>query len=256
MLGLPIISKENPLIKQIVKLAKDSNYRYELGLAVVYGEHLIAEANNTGILDTVILSHNCQHSLLREIQTNKIFTVPSLLFKKINLLNVPESIIGLIKIRANQTNVLPYNEDCIVLDCIQDPGNLGTIMRVATTAGIKNIVLSGLCVDVYNTKVLRAYQGLQFGLNIFSGIDLNSFIHYYSGNVIAATPHAVTDIYALDLLDPTAWVFGNEGSGINQDLLAMIDTKAKIPLLHGESLNVAIASAVCVFEMMRQRLNK
>ena len=267
MLYDTIASKDNNLIKKIVKLSANSSYRKECNKAVIYGWHLIEEAIKYDILESVIILNkniNKYSNLLNTANTPyKIYIANSQIMNKINVLDSAVDIVGVIKI--NYTEVVKYNEitDCIFLENIQDPGNLGTIMRVAKASGVRALFASSNCVDIYNPKVLRASQGLQFGLDIYVNIDFYDFVRQYNGIIIATTPYTDTSIYTIDLQQPIAWVFGNEGAGLSSNILneklhphlneKII--KAKIPMPgDAESLNIAMAATVCVFEMMRQRL--
>jgi TrmH family RNA methyltransferase len=254
MIEYKIESKDNLLIKKIVKLAKDSSYRNELGLAVIYGNHLVMEAIKYNILDSLVVLESSINKY-REI-FDKIHTTTPNILDKINLLDSDTDIVGVIKIASSKKVPKLYaDKDYILLENVQDPGNLGTIMRVAKASGINSICLSKKCVDVYNPKVLRASQGLQFGLDIFTNTDFIDFIKHYSGTIIATTPHTTQSVYSLDLTKPIAWVFGNEGIGISSEILDKINIQAKIPMNGDvESLNIAMAATICVFEMARQRL--
>jgi TrmH family RNA methyltransferase len=255
---LTIRSKENSLIKQVIKLAQNSSYRKQFGQAVVYGEHLVEEALKNNCLHSLLIAEerwDRYQTLLAGLATDKIYLVPKAIMSKMSLLDTPTDIIGLITTVTMPVTSAVYTNDCILLENIQDPGNLGTIMRAAKASGINTIVLSGNSVDVYNSKVLRASQGAQFGLTILTQADLTKFIQLYRGQVIATTPYATISIYQLKLTQPVAWVFGNEGQGISAELLQQIKIQAKIPMLgNAESLNIAMAATVCIFETVRQRL--
>jgi len=248
----------NTLIKKIVKLGQNSQYREEEGLAVIYGTHLVTEALSYGILHTLVVEINSvlhHQALISRLNANNVYVVTKDLMRKINLLATPTTIVGLVQIVPARLKSTLYTEDCLVLENIQDPGNLGTILRTALAAGVKNILLSPDSVDVYNVKVLRASQGIQFGLNILPKVDILDFINKYQGRIIATTLNTEKNIYGLDLTQPIAWIFGNEGHGLSRLLLNKVKTRVKIPLVgEVESLNLAMAATVCLFEMVRQRL--
>ncbi len=255
-----ILSKDNALIKKVVKLAKDSKFRQDMQLAVIYGEHLVIEAICYGLIaDLFILDSKIDKYLpfLTKLNAASIYMLNSELMAKINLLDTPTDIVATVKIKPEDDLGLVSNQDCLILERIQDPGNLGTILRAANASGIKNVVLSKFSVDVYNPKVLRASQGIQFGLNIFSNVDLDQFITDYKGQLLALTPHAKNDLYAQDLTKTTALVLGNEGEGLSKDLLNRIKDHITIPMMgNSESLNLAMAATISIFEMSRQRLKR
>ena len=253
-----ITSKDNILIKQVMKLARESSYRNEQKLAVISGKNLVVEALKSDIIESVLVDESSiakYTELLQAIATDKIYHVSAKVMEKLNLVDTPTDIVALIKIKEQIFEESIYSADCVILDNIADPGNLGTILRAAVSSGVKNVLLTKGCVDIYNPKVLRSSAGIQFGLNIFSAVNVLDFIAKYKEVVVATTPYTNDSLYAINLCDKVAWVFGNEGAGISQVLLDKIDKKIKIPMVGAaESLNVAMAATVCLFEMVRQRV--
>lgn len=250
---LEIESLDNPLIKQIVKLVTNRSYRENEGKCVVYGLHLVEEANKYGMLQSILVDDS--HNYKNLPQNVPQYKVNSKLMAKINLLDGEYDIVGIASYKVGNDNT--SDQDCVILDNVQDPGNMGTIIRSAKASGIKNIVSTNGCADVYNSKVLRSSQGAVFGLNICILKDISNFINSFKGIVIATSPYAKKSLYDMNLTSTNAWVFGNEGSGISQDILDKIPTKVMIPMQNDtESINVAMAMSVCVFEQMRQRLSK
>ncbi len=255
-----ITSKDNKMIKTIYKLIGDSKYRAELNQAVLFGEHLIIEAIKYNKLITVIVveSSLVKYDFIIQSVANYVLVlvVTDEIINKLNPLNSNIDILGIIKIDQPVINSDIYKTDGIYLDSIQDPGNLGTMLRIAKATGINNIFLSHNSVDCYNYKVLRASQGVQLGLNIFENYSFDNIINNYHGKIIATSPRANQTIYQIDYTKiAIMWVFGNEGRGISSDILAKIVDQVKIPInMEVESLNIAIAMTICVFECMRQRL--
>jgi TrmH family RNA methyltransferase len=279
-----IDSKDNTLIKKIVKLATSKSYRYEQGLAVIYGQHLVEEAIKYNLLDSILILDTAIDQIPRFYQQFtdkpiKRYCVSAQVMHKINVLDTMSDIVGVIRIpnlyKEESCVDLPntvidaaHDIDCIILDNIQDPGNLGTILRTALATGFCQAIISANSVDVYNPKVLRASQGMQLGLSVFTGLTENAIIDFiakYQGKVILTTPHADQLIYNVDLKHNIALVFGNEGSGLDNQLLTapqnlnsvnnLLPVTVKIPMCIGaESLNVAMAATVCMFEAVRQRL--
>jgi len=152
---------------------------------------------------------------------------------------------------------LPQQGDCVVLEAVQDPGNLGTVLRSAAAAGVRTVVLGKGCADAYAPKVLRAGMGAHFALEICERADLAAWRADYRGRVLATTLGGrPVSLYALDLRgEGHAWLFGNEGSGLSAELAGSADETVLIPMQPGtESLNVAMAATVCLFEQFRQRL--
>ena len=146
-------------------------------------------------------------------------------------------------------------QNAVLLDQLQDPGNLGSILRSAAAAGITQVFCSSGTVLAWSPKVLRAGMGAHFVLDIVENADLPTLIAESLIPVLATSSHAQSSIYAADLSQPLAWLFGHEGQGVSQDLLALARQRVAIPHLGQiESLNVAACAAVCLFEQMRQRL--
>jgi TrmH family RNA methyltransferase len=141
-----------------------------------------------------------------------------------------------------------------MLESLQDPGNLGSMLRTAVAAGIRQVFLGPGCVFAWAPKVLRAGQGAHFGLSIHERAALPLLAARFPGLVVATDPHADASLYDLDLTGLVAWVFGGEGTGVSPELAARATVRARIPMPGpAESLNVAAAAAVCLFEQVRQR---
>jgi TrmH family RNA methyltransferase len=141
-----------------------------------------------------------------------------------------------------------------MLEDIQDPGNIGSILRSAAAAAVTEVYLSSGCVHAWSPRVLRAGMGAHFALRIHEGIDLMTLIERYPGTVIAAAGDAVRSVYSVDLRGNVALLFGNEGAGLSPRLRAAAHLQVSIPMPGTtESLNVAAAAAVCLFERVRQQ---
>ena len=141
----------------------------------------------------------------------------------------------------------------LLLDSVQDPGNLGTILRTAAAAGIQQIYCGPGTASVWSPKVLRAGMGAHFVLEIYEDVDLVQLIRQASVPVYATQPDAPKTIYTADLRAPSAWLFGHEGQGVSEQLLALATERLSIPQsAQVESLNVAASVAICLFEQRRQ----
>jgi TrmH family RNA methyltransferase len=140
-----------------------------------------------------------------------------------------------------------------LIDQLQDPGNVGSILRSAAAAGIKKIFCSPSTVAAWSPKVLRAGMGAHFIVDIYEHRDLPALIQAASIPVIATSSHATQTIYGYDLSKKFAWLFGHEGQGVSDELLALASVQLAIPQDPAiESLNVAASAAVCLFEQLRQ----
>ncbi|MDD4881624.1 MAG: RNA methyltransferase, partial [Gallionellaceae bacterium] len=140
----------------------------------------------------------------------------------------------------------------MLLEEIQDPGNLGSLLRSAAAAGVEAVYLSKGCAEAWSPKALRGSQGGHFRLNIHEGADLTETVRMFPGRAYAAALRCGCDLYSLDLTGPSAFAFGNEGAGLS-DALLRETTAFSIPMAgEVESLNVAAAAAICLFERVRQ----
>ena len=158
------------------------------------------------------------------------------------------------------------NDSVLVLDAIQDPGNVGTLLRIAAAAGVFNVVAGLGTANCWSAKALRAGQGAQFNLSIYESIDLPVWLdtQLKMGSVEQARPRVLATtlnqtakpLFELSLSGPLVWLFGHEGRGVSEQLVAMADQSVYIPHETNavESLNVASAAAICLFEQRRQRL--
>lgn len=155
------------------------------------------------------------------------------------------------------TPSVPQNidENCLWLDRLQDPGNMGTLLRTAAAAGIAQVYLSGGCVAAWSPKVLRSAQGAHFALAIHEGQDLIELRERLRIPLLVTALEGAQSLYEAELPRHAAWVFGNEGRGVSRALLDAADMKLSIPQNEAvESLNVAIAAGICLFEQRRRFL--
>jgi TrmH family RNA methyltransferase len=143
---------------------------------------------------------------------------------------------------------------CVMLEDLQDPGNLGSILRTAVAAGLRQVFLGKGSVFAWSPKVLRAGQGAHFFLTIHEDAPLVALAERFPGTVVATDPRAARSVFDLDLAAaPVAWIFGSEGGGVSARLAAAARAQARIPMPGAaESLNLAAAVAVCLFEQVRQ----
>jgi RNA methyltransferase, TrmH family len=154
---------------------------------------------------------------------------------------------------------IPQTLTCssVLLDNLQDPGNLGSILRSAAAAGIEAVFCSPGTAFAWSPKVLRAGMGAHFLLRIFENVDLTRLVRDASIPVLATSSHVEHKVYEIDLSQSVAWLFGHEGQGVSEELLTLATHRLAIPHLGAmESLNVAASAAVCFFEQVRQKTQK
>ena len=251
-----ITSKENPLFKAAKKLAGSARERKKAGKTLLDGIHLVSAHYKAACLpEAIIISASAQNNpeirdFLREAQSSNLFVLADELFREISTVETPTGIAALIRIPAPSVEEA---DCCVFLEDIQDPGNMGSILRSAAAAGIKQMYLSAGCADAWSPKVLRAGMGAHFHLSIFENSNLLEAARNFPGRVIATILNADQVLFDLDLGGPAAFIIGNEGAGISVDLLEAADSRVSIPMPGAaESLNAAAAAAICFFERVRQ----
>ena len=235
-----ISSKDNKKIKDYRKL-NTTKGRKKSGLFLIEGEHLVEEAIKHGVnFEEIIISEGFDHDL--ELSNKALMYVTEEVMKSLSSLETPPGIIAIVK--SVKERKLSYNR-VLLLENIQDPGNLGTLIRTADAFGFKTIIVSPDTVDPYNPKVLRAAQGSHFHLNILTR-QVSEAVMAFKGLKIGTS---LDDAVYIDSFnkpdDDIMLVLGNEGSGLREDTLNMMDINAKIDMVgDSESLNVAIAGAI------------
>jgi TrmH family RNA methyltransferase len=254
-----IRSRENPRFKLLRQLAASTRERRKAGLALLDGVHLIsAYRASGGVPEQLIISETGAAraeaaQLAADMTGPAVLMLSDALFSDIAQVATPTGIVALI--RTPKPHALPQViERCLMLENIQDAGNLGSILRSAAAAGICTVLLSSGCAFAWSSKVLRAGMGAHFGLDIHDNADLLAAAARLSGPLICTSSHAEKSLYQADLRGPLGWAFGNEGSGLSEALSAAAAEQLRIPMPGGsESLNVAAAAAICLFEQVRQR---
>jgi len=251
-----ITSTDNPQYKQLKKIATSSRERRNAGQTLLDGAHLLnalAEAGGTPNLLILKVGNETDDEIERCLA--RFPAIPNLvlgetLFNALSPVEHPTGLLGLIDIPT--ADIQPH-QFCMMLESIQDPGNLGTMLRTAAAAGVDTVYLSKGCAEVWSPKALRAGMGAQFALALHEGADLVSIARELK-SLIATALDAEQSLYDLKLSGPVAFVFGNEGAGLSRALIEAATHRIKIPMPGKvESLNVAAAAAVCLFEYVRQR---
>ncbi len=256
-----LTSLQNPLVKQIRKLHA-SKGRREQELFLLEGTHLLQEACAVSYpLETVCCTPQWQerHPELWERasqQAGRSELVSSQVLESLATTVHPDGVVATAR-RSPARQQLANIDLTLALETIQDPGNLGTIIRTAAAVGASGLWLSADCADADHPKVLRASAGAWFRLPVAVSPDLKREVLYcrQQGVQVVATLAAAKETYwDIDYQTPTLILLGNEGAGLSADLLALCDRYARIPLSAGvESLNVAIAAALILYEARRQR---
>ena len=243
-----ITSLENERIKKYVRL-REKKYRDQEGLFLVEGPHLIEEAYKENLIDEIILVEKeiCSYSLPKIYVTEDVM-------KKLTLMETPSTMIAVCHKKTMNPNL---GNHLLLLDEIQDPGNLGTIIRSSKAFSIDTIVLGEKCCDLYNSKVLRSTQGMIFHMNIISANLSGIILELKKENIPIYGTRVDGGMDAYTLL-PTqkekyALVMGNEGNGISSEILDLCDQYLYIPMNPDvESLNVGVATSILLYELSRR----
>lgn len=250
-----IQSRDNALFKQLKKLAESGRERRKSGLTLLDGVHLVqAYEEAFGPLDTLIVAESASGEAADYAAGREHVVLADALMRDLGLVETPSGLLAMAPIPAAREGI---RRDCdaILLDGVQDPGNLGTLLRTAAAAGIRQAVLSPGCASAWAPKVLRAGQGAHFALSIHEDVDLLTVMADYAGTTAVTCLDGATSLYEAAWSGPVAWVFGAEGQGVGRPLIEAARLRLRIPMPGDvESLNVAAAAAVCLFEAVRRRL--
>lgn len=238
---MEITSIHNPKVKAWTKL-KEKKHRDQTQTFLVAGEHLIREAAAAGCLSELLVCRDLEPM----IDTVPVYKVTKEILRKLTSLASSENYIGICRMPQ-----YPHQnwERIIVLDGVQDPGNMGTIIRNAIAFDYQAVILSSDCVDIYNEKVIRATQGALFHLPVIR-CELAQRLQELkqSGITIYATALTQSEpLQSIRVKRSHALIFGNEGAGIKREILRVADHTVKIEMAAFESLNVAVASGICMY---------
>ena len=259
-----ISSKDNSLVKHIKRL-KEKKYRDEYGEYVIEGIKLIKEAvQENADIKHIVVCDGCDNSemieshLKYEMARLDFVYVPENIFKMISDVESPQGVLAVIG-KPNKEE-MSFDEDIILaLDDIQDPGNLGTILRTADSVGLKQILVSKGTADSYNPKVVRSTMGAIFRVKVIECDSLKETLKDLQKReykVMCTSLKTKKNIYQVDYKKKII-VIGNEANGVSKDILNLADEKVIIPMLgKTESLNASVATGVILYEYVRQKLNK
>ena len=252
-----IQSRENPFFKGLKRLAESGRERRKTGQTLLDGIHLVAayEAAHDQVEHLIVAESALAAGEIADyVAGREVIVLADALMRDLGLVETPSGLLALVTTpKANAT--VHYQKEAILLDGIQDPGNVGTLLRTAAAAGIKQALLSPGCASAWSPKVLRAGQGAHFSLVIHEEADLPGFMEAYCGTTAVTCLDGATSLYEARWHGPVAWIFGAEGQGVSPALIAAARLKIKIPMPGAvESLNVAAAPAISLFETVRRKL--
>lgn len=232
-----ITSRDNPRVKRWAKLVRDARFRRSERRAVVEGPHLVDQVKAVA----VFVNRSGLGGPHAVVLSDK-------LFRAIVDTETPQGIAAEIEIPEPG----PVGAPAVFLEGIQDPGNVGAILRSAAAFGVRSAVLDGACADPWSPKALRAGMGAHFALRIHVARELEPVLEAFPGRIVCAVPRGGVELGQAELSGPIGWLFGAEGAGVSEKLRALAAQEVTIPMAPGaESLNVAAAAAICLHAAYR-----
>jgi RNA methyltransferase, TrmH family len=253
-----ITSRDNPRLKAAAQLIASSRARRKAARCVLEGEHIVAAfCRRHGAPETLIIAESALDrpavaALRAGVPAARTLVVTDAAWPE--FAQLPAAVGALAVVATPKPRFERAADFCLLLEDVQDPGNVGSILRSAAAAGVAQVFLSPQCAFAWSPKVLRAGQGAHFHLEIYEDVDLPVWARSYRGRTVATVPAGAAALYAIDLTGPVGLAIGNEGSGLSLALQQAASDAASIPMPGGfESLNAAAAAAICLFECARQR---
>jgi len=254
-----VASRDNAAFKAMARLVSSGAERRRSGASVLDGAHLLAAFLDSGrkpeevMVSRAGLADPEVASLVERSHPARVTLLADALFDALSTVESPTGVIAAVK----TPGAVPVPDDAplvLALEDIQDPGNVGTLLRSAAAAGAGHVLLSRGCAFAWSPKVLRAAMGAHFAINIVEGADLHAFVARYRGTSVALAGGGERPLYDLDLTGAVALLVGNEGAGLGVDLARAAKMRAHIPMAGPvESLNAGTAGSIALFEALRQR---
>lgn len=245
-----ITSVNNSFIKWLLTL-RDKQVRSEHNLFIVEGYHLVEEALKHQVLSAVLCTDK---EVLGKINAQEKYLVSEQVIKKLSSTKTPQNIIGVVNLINKQEleSIIKKSElRLLILDDVNDPGNLGTIIRTSAAFGIDAVIASQETVDYYNDKVLRATQGAIFKIPLFKGdlVEIISLLKKHHITILGTSLKSSKSIKEVKKKAKLAFVVGNEAQGVSDKVLELCDQNIILPMNNDvESLNVSIAAALIIWE--------
>jgi RNA methyltransferase, TrmH family len=257
-----VTSLDNPRLKEAARLIASSRDRRKSGRCVLEGAHAIdAYCRRVGTPETLIVADDAEAeppiaALVARVPPSRMVSVTRAMLGE--LATLPADIGAIAVIDTPVAAPQRAGDFCMLLENVQDPGNVGSMLRSAAAAGVGQVYLSRDCAFAWSPKVLRAAQGAHFHLAIYENADLLEWSRLYrdsGGAVMATVVHGGVPLFDAPLPRKLALAIGNEGAGLTPALADVADLRVTIPMPGGtESLNAAVAAAICLFECVRRRV--
>lgn len=243
-------SRDNPKIKRWAKLARDARYRRAERRALIEGPHLLAAALQHGcrplaVIATEAGAADAEIRRLIDQSGMRPVLVSRGVFRSIVDVETPQGVAAEIGIPDAKDGRLG---SAVFLEGIQDPSNVGAIIRSAAAFGLSRVVLDRGCADPWSPRALRAGMGGHFALAVKVKNDLGAELNAFQGKLVSTIPRGGVPLGEADLAGVVGWIFGGEGRGLSDETLRKVPLRASIPMAAGmESLNVAAAAAICLY---------
>lgn len=259
-----ITSRKNEIVKQTARLCASAEIRREQGLFLVEGARLCRDAAQSGVeIETLFYTLQAKEKYEEYIvpvtaSARAVFEIAPHVAELLSETKTPQGVFCVCKMNsaARELPGIPAGRHYLALENLQDPANLGAILRTAEALGIGGVILGGNCCDVYSPKVLRASMGAVFRLPFFLAPDMLyaiKLLREMKFACLAAVPDAAArKVTAVDFHNPTVLIVGNEGNGLTDETIEACSGKVTIPMLgRAESLNASASAAILMWEMMR-----
>jgi TrmH family RNA methyltransferase len=254
-----ISSRDNAAYKAMKRLVSSASERRKSGLSVIDGAHLLGAFLDSGgrpeeiVVNRAALERAEVNRLLERSAPARVTLLADPLYDSLSTVESPTGVLACVRTPASRP-APPDARLALLLEEIQDPGNVGTLLRSAAAAGADHVLLSAGCAFAWSPKVLRAAMGAHFALNVVEGADLPAYVRAFRGASVALDARGERSLYELDLKRGVALLVGNEGAGLSPELRDAAGVRARIPISpRMESLNAAAAGTVALFEVARQR---
>lgn len=265
-----IESTANDHVKNVKKLMSSGKHRRRSGLYIVEGIRMFREIPASSIRE-IYVSNKADEACKDAVQSKKmeaegidhtidVIETTEQVYRTMSNTETPQGIMAVVDMHVYELDFIMDTKEVpflLIIEKLQDPGNLGTIIRTAEGSGVTGIILSNDCVDIYNPKTIRSTMGSVFRLPIYVSSDLRADIDKIKekGVTIYGTHLLGGEFYGYDYTKPTAFLIGNEGNGLSDEISSTANQLIRIPMKGKvESLNAAISAAVVCYEVLRQRL--
>jgi len=256
-----VISPGNPRLRAALLLLASSRERRKSGRCVLEGAHLVGVyeqrkgAPELVVITDEALARNDVREIVAHVPPKSVIVVPARLLADHS--SVPADVGILAVVPSPRSEARDDARMTVLLEDLQDPGNVGSILRTAAAAGAEQVLLSRTCAFAWSPKVLRAGQGAHFLTNVVEDVDVLDWLQRFAargGTAVATVARDGDDLYATRLPAPLALAIGNEGAGLSESLVERCALRVTIPMARGnESLNAAAAAAIVLFEALRQQ---